>query len=396
MGLVHEEDKVLREVIEQRHRRAAGGAAGDYAAVILDAGAVAELLYHLDVEVRALLYALGLEVLVLALEKRHALVALAAYLLHRALELLLGRDIVAGREDGDVRQAADDLAGDGVYLAHAVYLVAEELDANGAVLVIRGPDLHSVAPDADHVALEGDVVALIAYLDEALYHLVARYLQPHADGDHHLFKVLRLAQAVYAAHGRDDDDVPPLQQRGRGREAQAVDLLVGGGVLLDVGVGRGDVGLGLVVVVVGYEILHGVVREELTELAAKLGREGLVVRQDERGPLHALYDLGHGVGLAGTGDAEQRLLGYPLLQTPGQRVNGLRLISGWHILADNMKIRHGFSFFAQTYSGYFTTSAPALKSPGGYFCPFRRRRLAIWKRCANISLHYVFWEGEFG
>jgi hypothetical protein len=41
-----------------------------------------------------------------------------------------------------------------------------------------------------------------------------------------------------------------------------VDLLVDERVLLDVRVGRGDVGLGLVVVVVADEVVDGVVGEE--------------------------------------------------------------------------------------------------------------------------------------
>jgi hypothetical protein len=59
--------------------------------------------------------------------------------------------------------------------------------------------------------------------------------------------------------------------------AHAVDLVVDDGVLLDVGVARGDVRLGLVVVVVADEVLDGVVGEELLELAVELRRERLVV-----------------------------------------------------------------------------------------------------------------------
>ena len=40
----------------------------------------------------------------------------------------------------------------------------------------------------------------------------------------------------------------------------------------------------------------------------ELGGEGLVVREDERGALDLLDDLGHGEGLAGAGDAEQDLV----------------------------------------------------------------------------------------
>ena len=45
-----------------------------------------------------------------------------------------------------------------------------------------------------------------------------------------------------------------------------IDLIVDRGFLLDIGVGRGDVGLGLVVVVVADEILHGIVRKVSPEL----------------------------------------------------------------------------------------------------------------------------------
>ncbi len=58
------------------------------------------------------------------------------------------------------------------------------------------------------------------------------------------------------------------------------------GFLLDIGVGARDVGLGLVVVVVGDEILDRVVRKEALHLAVELGRQGLVRRQDQRRPLH--------------------------------------------------------------------------------------------------------------
>ena len=107
--------------------------------------------------------------------------------------------------------------------------------------------------------------------------------------------------------GSHDDDVVALQQRARRRMAHAVDLLVDRGILLDVGVGARNVGFGLVVVVVGDKVLHGVVGEETLELAIELRRQRLVRRQDDGGALRGLDHLGHGVGLAGTGDAEQHL-----------------------------------------------------------------------------------------
>ena len=110
--------------------------------------------------------------------------------------------------------------------------------------------------------------------------------------------------------------------------AQALDLIVDGGVLLDIGVGVGDVGLGLVVVVVGDEILHGVFREELLELAAKLRGEGLVVRQHERRAVEARDDVCHREGLAGAGHAQEHLLLQAVFDAAHEGVDRLGLVPG--------------------------------------------------------------------
>ena len=134
-------------------------------------------------------------------------------------------------------------------------------------------------------------------------------LQSHAgpQGDHHAGEVVRLAQAVDTADRRHHDNVPPFQQRAGGGQPQAVDLLVGGGVLFNIGVRLRHVGLRLVVVVVGNEILHRVVGKKFPELLAQLGGQRLVMGQHQRGPVDALDDLGHGVRLAAAGDALEHL-----------------------------------------------------------------------------------------
>ena len=81
----------------------------------------------------------------------------------------------------------------------------------------------------------------------------------------------------------------------------------------------GDVRLGLVVVVVGDEVLDPVVGEELPELVGQLGGQRLVGREHERGPLHLLDRPGDGGALAGAGDAEQRLEPVAPLDALGQR-----------------------------------------------------------------------------
>ena len=134
MALVHKQQKILREIVKQRHRRATRRAVRDYARIVLDAGAVAQLLHHLNVVIRALADALRLDELVVLLEPFDALIALAAYLVDGGGHLLLGRDIVAGGIYRGMVQYPRRHAGHDVYLAYAVYLVAEEFNTYGLVV----------------------------------------------------------------------------------------------------------------------------------------------------------------------------------------------------------------------------------------------------------------------
>ena len=119
---------------------------------------------------------------------------------------------------------------------------------------------------------------------------------------------MRIAKTVDAGHGGNDQHVPPGQQGCGGGKAELVQFLVDAGVLLDVGIGARNVGFRLVVIVVGDEILDGVIGKELLELSGKLGGQGLVVGDDQGGALHFLDDVGHGEGLAAAGNAQQRLV----------------------------------------------------------------------------------------
>ena len=207
-----------------------------------------------------------------------------------------------------------DGAEEGVDLGEGVDLVAEELDAEG-VLVVGGVDLDDVAADAEGAAAEVDVVALVEDFDEAAGDVFALDLLAFFEEQQHAVVGFGRAEAVDAGDGADDDGVAALEEGAGGGEAELVELVVDGGFFFDVEVAGGDVGLGLVVVVVGDEVLDGVVGEELFELVIELGGEGLVVGEDEGGAVGLLDDLGHGEGLAGAGDAEQDLV----FSTPGAR-----------------------------------------------------------------------------
>ena len=110
--------------------------------------------------------------------------------------------------------------------------------------------------------------------------------------------------------------------------AELFNLLVDSAVLFDVGVGMGDVGLRLIVVVVGDKVFHRVFREKLLEFAAKLGGKGFVVGQHQGGAVGFGDDVCHGKRLSGTGYAHEGLFPKPQLNSLRQLGDGLRLVAG--------------------------------------------------------------------
>ena len=274
--------------------------------VVLDAVAVADLLDHLQVVLRAHAQPLRLEQLALALEERQPLLQLGLDADDGLAHPLVAGDVVGGREDDDLGQLVELLAGERVDDGEPLDRVAEHLDAQHR-LVVRGVHLDGVAPHPELAPAERHVVAVVLQVDQAAQDRALVVVDPGVQLEQLAPVLGRVAHAVDARDRRDDDGVPPGEQRGGGRVAQPVDLVVDRRVLLDVGVARGDVGLGLVVVVVADEVLDPVLGEELLHLGGELRGEALVRREDQRRALHRLDRPGDGGALAGAGDAEQGL-----------------------------------------------------------------------------------------
>src|SRR5262249_49675583 len=130
------------------------------ARVVLDAVAEAHLLHHLDVVESPLLEALLLEEAALLVEEVEPLPERLADLADRAAHLLLRRDVVRPRKDGVALERALHAAADGIDLPDRLDRIAEELDANRGLELVRGEDLDHVAAHAERAAVEVDVVSL--------------------------------------------------------------------------------------------------------------------------------------------------------------------------------------------------------------------------------------------
>ncbi|CAM5515778.1 hypothetical protein SCYAM73S_08673 [Streptomyces cyaneofuscatus] len=129
--LVEDEQEVLGEVVEEGVGGGAGGPLVEVHRVVLDAGAAADLVEHLDVVRGAHAQPLGLQHLALLLQLGQA----GFELLLDAPDGLRSRSVghvMAGGEDVQGPVLADDLAGQRVQGGEGLDLVAEHLDAGTA------------------------------------------------------------------------------------------------------------------------------------------------------------------------------------------------------------------------------------------------------------------------
>ena len=247
--------------------------------------------------------------------------------------------------DLHIFERGDLLAGERIELDDRFDLVAEEVHPPGHVLVMRGEDLQIVAAHPEIAAREGLVVALVLERDELADDLALVDALALLEREGHRRIGLDRADAVDARDRGDDDDVVALEQRpGRGM-AHPVDRLVHRAFLLDVGVGARHIGLGLVIIVIGDEELDRIVGEEARKFAVELGGEDLVGREHERRALQRLDHLGHGVGLARAGDAEQDLGLLLLAELIDQFGDRRRLVARRLIIGDQPERLAAFRLF---------------------------------------------------
>ncbi len=194
--------------------------------------------------------------------------------------------------------------------------------------MLRWEDVDHVALDPEHAALEFQFIAGVLHLREAAQDGALFQALALAKMQDHAVVIHRVANAVDGGHGGDDHAVFPFQQCLGGGQAHLFDVLVDAGVFLDEQVARGHVGLGLVVVVVGDEVFHGIVREKFAELGIQLRGQGLVRRHHEGRPAQSGDDVGHGVGLARAGHAQQGLETHAGFDAIHQPFDGGRLVAG--------------------------------------------------------------------
>ena len=116
MAFINQQNKILREVIQQRVGRFTRRAAVHMPGVVLNSLAVADFLQHFQVKIGALLQPLRLQQAIIGFQHGQPFSQLLADFPQRALHCGVAGDVMAVGINADVGQAVQNLAGDGVHL----------------------------------------------------------------------------------------------------------------------------------------------------------------------------------------------------------------------------------------------------------------------------------------
>ena len=238
-------------------------------------------------------------------ELLHTLLEFFFYLRNRAGFLVFGDDILFCGVDEEVVERLNPLARYLVNLGDSLDFVAEELHSDYIVHVARN-QVDGVAFCAETSRGKFEVVSLEEDVDKAREEFPALYSVADVDLEAHELEVFGVAGAVNRRDRGDDYDIAPREQGCRCRKPHLLDFGVDLRVFLDIDVPLRNIGFRLVIVVVGNEVFHAVIREEVPEFVEELRRKSLVMRQHKGGFVARGYDVGDGKRLSRAGYPEKR------------------------------------------------------------------------------------------
>ena len=337
------------------------------AGVIFDSFAGADFHHHLDIVVGALLQALRLQQFSVIPEPLQPLFQLRFDGFGHQLHVIPVGDVMGRRENGNVVPHAGNLPGHRVHLFNGINFIAEHLHTDRLFAAGR-IDIDNISPGSEGATVKIHIVSVVLHIHQFPNHVRPIHLHTRPQGQQLIPVGIRASQAVDAGHAGHHNGIRSLQQGRRSGVPKLIDFVVDIRILLDISIRGRHVRLRLIVIVVGDEVFHRVLRKKLLHLPVELRRQGFVVRNNQRWLLNLLDDLRHGERLSGTGDPHQGLVPIPGQNAVHNMIHRLGLIPGEVEIGMHFKFRHNippifFSIYSRRpKSGSSSPTPPAWPS----------------------------------
>ena len=328
MGLIHDQQVIIREVIKQVIRTLARHPAVNMHRVVLDTGTVAVFPQRFQVKPGALFQPFLFQRLAFLLKILQPFFQLRLDIIAGPEHLLMRAGIAGRREDVVELVGIQYMPGQRVHFGNPLDFIPEHLNPDIELVCIRRHDFDHIPAHPQGAAALVHVIAHILTVDELPQQGVAFDFLADPDREEHVLVLFRIAGRVDARHRGNDDRIPPFNNGVNGRLAEHIQFFVDRRGLFDIHVVFRHVRFRLIVIKIRNKVFHPVVREEFLEFGIQLAGQGLVVGKDQCRPVYPGNDIGHGKGFAGAGGTFQNLFFFSFLQPADQLVNRFRLIPG--------------------------------------------------------------------
>ena len=178
MGLIHNNEKIVREEIHQGHRRCPFRHKVQMSGVVLNTGTEAGLPHHFDVEISPLRDTLCLNELVLPFEKADSLLQFLLYIITRSVDLILRNHIVGCRENNRVFQRTFDLSGQHIDFRNPIDLISEKFHPDGCIRTVCRENLQNISVYPEGSALKIQIIPTVLHIDQCPNHIISVLLHP--------------------------------------------------------------------------------------------------------------------------------------------------------------------------------------------------------------------------
>ena len=307
MRFVDENYEIFLEIVHQRKRRLAGFPAVKISRIVFYAVTIAHFTDHFDVVIDPFADTLRLYQFIVVYKLLLSFRRVGKYRFQRAFQVFRSYHIVRSGINRYMRQFVHRFHRDGIEFGNAFYRIAEKFDSDGNGRLRSRENFQSIALRPERTARKIYFRPGVLNGNQLIYNFVTIYLLTFTQRYNVLEIFFRGTQTVYTGYRSYDYDVVAFTQRRSRRMAQFIYFVVNGDLFFDISIGPGDIGFGLVIIVIRYKIFDAVFGEKLPEFVAKLRRQSFIMSDHQSGFADASYDVSHGKSLTGAGNAQQHL-----------------------------------------------------------------------------------------
>ena len=217
MRLVHNDQKLIREIINQRIRWDSRLQSCQMSRIVLNTAAKSRFAQHFNIKIRAFRDTLCLDQLIFPFKITHPLFHLFFNFNRGLIDFLLRNNIMRCRKYCTVLQSALDLTGQHIDFCDPVNFISKKLHTHRRIRIVCRKNLQHITTHTKRTTMKIHVISHILNINELADHIIPVSLHARSQRNHHVLIIHRTSQTIDTRNTGYDDDVAALRQCSGGR-----------------------------------------------------------------------------------------------------------------------------------------------------------------------------------